>query len=144
MESMLPSLNLLTVETDDDSKPYRCDAGRGTSFGEQNGEMTLHINYYEQQHGRYRTDHRGKCVCGLSSAVSNGTTQLRIDHDNIPRLYSWVENGPKHNTKIAIQLNRTGASVLEERIGMQPVSAVPNKKNGAAPRALTKGNSAYC
>ncbi len=37
----------------------------GTNFGEQNGEMSfLHIDYYEQRaHGRYRSNHRGKCVC---------------------------------------------------------------------------------
>lgn len=72
---------------------------------------------------------------------SNGTTQLRIDHDNyIPRLYKLCETIHKHNTKIAIQLNHAGASAVEERIGMQPVSAsnLPNKKGGAAPRPLTR------
>ena len=45
---------------------------------------------------------------------SNGTTQLRIDHDNyIPRLYKLVETIHKHNTKIAIQLNHAGASAVE-------------------------------
>ncbi|MFR5079941.1 MAG: hypothetical protein ACLTDX_18800 [[Clostridium] innocuum] len=121
----------------------------GTNFGEQNGEMSfLHINYYEQRAmgGTGLIIVENACVdypCG-----SNGTTQLRIDHDNyIPRLYKLVETIHKHNTKIAIQLNHAGASAVEERVGMQPVSAsdVPNKKNGAAPRALSKrGNSAYC
>ena len=114
----------------------------GTNFGEQNGEMSfLHINYYEQRAmgGTGLIIVENACVdypCG-----SNGTTQLRIDHDNyIPRLYKLVETIHKHNTKIAIQLNHAGASAVEERIGMQPVSAsdVPNKKNGAAPRALSK------
>ena len=55
----------------------------GTNYGEQNGEMSfLHINYYEQ---------RAKGGTGLlivenasvdSPQGSNGTTQLRIDHDN--------------------------------------------------------------
>lgn len=114
----------------------------GTNFGEQNGEMSfLHINYYEQRAmgGTGLIIVENACVdfpCG-----SNGTTQLRIDHDNyIPRLYKLVETIHKHNTKIAIQLNHAGASAMEERIGMQPVSAsdLPNKKGGAAPRALTK------
>ena len=114
----------------------------GTNFGEQNGEMSfLHINYYEQRAmgGTGLIIVENACVdypCG-----SNGTTQLRIDHDNyIPRLYKLVETIHKHNTKIAIQLNHAGASAVEERIGMQPVSAsdVANKKNGAAPRALSK------
>lgn len=63
----------------------------GTNYGEQNGEMSfLHINYYEQ---------RAKGGTGLimvenasvdSPEGSNGTTQLRIDHDNyIPRLFKW-------------------------------------------------------
>ena len=114
----------------------------GTNFGEQNGEMSfLHIDYYEQRAmgGTGLIIVENACVdypCG-----SNGTTQLRIDHDNyIPRLYKLVETIHKHNTKIAIQLNHAGASAVEERIGMQPVSAsdVANKKNGAAPRALSK------
>ena len=72
---------------------------------------------------------------------SNGTTQLRIDHDNyIPRLYKLVETVHKHDTRIAIQLNHAGASAMKERTGVQPVSAstLPNKKGGAAPRALEK------
>lgn len=114
----------------------------GTNFGEQNGEMSfLHINYYEQRAmgGTGFIIVENACVdypCG-----SNGTTQLRIDHDNyIPRLYKLCETIHKHSTKIAIQLNHAGASAVEERIGMQPVSAsnLPNKKGGAAPRALSK------
>ncbi|MEG0736176.1 MAG: FAD-dependent oxidoreductase [Longicatena sp.] len=114
----------------------------GTNFGEQNGEMSfLHINYYEQRAmgGIGLIIVENACVdfpCG-----SNGTTQLRIDHDNyIPRLYKLVETIHKHNTRIAIQLNHAGASAMEERIGMQPVSAsnLPNKKGGAIPRPLTK------
>mgnify|MGYP002094451127 CR=1 FL=1 len=55
----------------------------GTNYGEQTGEMSfLHINYYEQ---------RAKGGVGLimvenasvdSPLGSNGTTQIRIDHDN--------------------------------------------------------------
>lgn len=114
----------------------------GTNFGEQNGEMSfLHINYYEQRAmgGTGLIIVENACVdfpCG-----SNGTTQLRIDTDNyIPRLYKLCETIHKHNTKIAIQLNHAGASAVEERIGMQPVSAsaVPNKKGGATPRELSK------
>lgn len=114
----------------------------GTNFGEQNGEMSfLHINYYEQ---------RAKGGTGLiiveNACVdfpqgSNGTTQLRIDHDNyIPRLYKLCETVHEHNACIAIQINHAGASAVEERIGMQPVSAsnLPNKKGGAIPRRLEK------
>ena len=65
----------------------------GTNYGEQNGEMSfLHINYYKE---------RAKGGTGLiivenasvdSPQGSNGTTQLRIDHDNyLPRLYNSVK-----------------------------------------------------
>ena len=65
----------------------------GTNYGDQNGEMTfVHIDYYEQ---------RAKGGTGLlmvenasvfSPQGSNGTTQLRIDHDNyIPRLWYFTE-----------------------------------------------------
>lgn len=84
----------------------------GTNYGEQSGEMSfLHINYYEQ---------RAKGGTGLimvenasidSPEGSNGTTQLRIDHDNyIPRLFKLTETIHKHGTCIGIQLNHAGAS----------------------------------
>ena len=71
---------------------------------------------------------------------SNGTTQLRIDADNyIPRLYKLCEAIHQYGTKIAIQLNHAGASAMESRIRIQPVSAsvTPNKAGGAIPHALT-------
>ena len=97
----------------------------GTNYGEQNGEMSfLHINYYEQ---------RAKGGTGLiivenasidSPQGSNGTTQLRIDHDNyLPRLFKFCENIHRYGTKIAIQINHAGASAISSRINMQPVSA---------------------
>lgn len=114
----------------------------GTNFGEQNGEMSfLHIDYYEQRAmgGTGLIIVENACVDYPQG--SNGTTQLRIDHDNyIPRLYKLCEEVHKHNTRIAIQLNHAGASAIEARIGMQPVSAsnLANKKGGALPRALSK------
>lgn len=113
----------------------------GTNFGETNGEMSfLHINYYEQraQGGLGMIIVENACV--KYPEGSNGTTQIRIDHDNyIPRLYKLCESVHKYGTKIAIQLNHAGASALESRIGMQPVSAsnLPNKLGGAAPRPLS-------
>ena len=120
----------------------------GTNFGEQNGEMSfLHMDYYEQRAmggvGMIIVEN----ACVDFPQGSNGTTQLRIDHDNyIPRLYKLCETIHKHNTKIAIQLNHAGASAVEERIGMQPVSAsnLPNKKGGAAPRPLTREEIYAC
>lgn len=67
----------------------------------------LHINYYEQ---------RAKGGTGLimvenasvdSPEGSNGTTQLRIDHDNyLPRLFKLTETIHKHGTCIGIQINK--------------------------------------
>ena len=118
-------------------------APMGTNFGEQNGEMSfLHLDYYEQ---------RAMGGVGLiivenasvdSPQGSNGTTQLRIDQDNyIPRLFKLCENVHRHGTCIAIQLNHAGASAVESRIGMQPVSAsdIPSKKGGKYPQTAHKG-----
>lgn len=114
----------------------------GTNYGEQSGEMSfLHINYYEQ---------RAKGGTGLimvenasidSPEGSNGTTQLRIDHDNyIPRLFKLTETVHKHGACIGIQLNHAGASAQSARTNMQPVSAsdIPSKDGGEIPRPLKK------
>jgi 2,4-dienoyl-CoA reductase-like NADH-dependent reductase (Old Yellow Enzyme family)/thioredoxin reductase len=114
----------------------------GTNYGEQSGEMSfLHINYYEQ---------RARGGTGLimvenasiySPEGSNGTTQLRIDHDNyLPRLFKLTESVHKHGACIGIQLNHAGASAQSARINMQPVSAsnIPSKAGGEIPRPLEK------
>ena len=114
----------------------------GTNYGEQNGEMSfLHINYYKE---------RAKGGTGLiivenasvdSPQGSNGTTQLRIDHDNyLPRLYKFCEEIHKYGTCIAIQINHAGASAVSARTNMQPVSAsdVPSKEGGEIPRPLSR------
>ena len=114
----------------------------GTNYGEQNGEMSfLHMDYYEQ---------RAKGGVGLiivenasvdSPQGSNGTTQLRIDHDNyIPRLFKLCETVHSHGACIAVQINHAGAAALSSRINMQPVSAsnLPSKKGGEIPRPLQK------
>ena len=114
----------------------------GTNYGEQSGEMSfLHINYYEQ---------RAKGGTGLimvenasvdSPEGSNGTTQLRIDHDNyLPRLFKLTQTIHKHGTCIGIQINHAGASAQSARTNMQPVSAsdVPSKAGGEIPRPLAK------
>lgn len=113
----------------------------GTNYGEQSGEMSfLHIHYYEQ---------RAKGGTGLITVEnasvdfplgSNGTTQLRIDHDNfIPRLFKLCETVHKHGSCISIQLNHAGASAVSSRTSMQPVSAsdIPSKAGGDIPRPLT-------
>ena len=114
----------------------------GTNYGESSGEMSfLHINYYEQ---------RAKGGVGLimvenasvdSPEGSNGTTQLRIDHDNyLPRLFKLTETVHKHGACIGIQINHAGASAQSARTNMQPVSAsdIPSKAGGEIPRPLSK------
>lgn len=114
----------------------------GTNYGEDSGEMSfLHINYYEQ---------RAKGGTGLimvenasvsSPEGSNGTTQIRIDHDNfIPRLFKLTETIHKYGACIGIQINHAGASAQSARTNMQPVSAsdVPSKAGGEMPRPLTE------
>lgn len=114
----------------------------GTNYGEQSGEMSfLHINYYEQ---------RARGGTGLIMVEnanvdyplgSNGTTQLRIDHDNyLPRLFKLTETVHKHGACIGIQINHAGASAQSARTQIQPVSAsdIPSKAGGEIPRPLEK------
>ena len=114
----------------------------GTNYGETSGEMSnRHMNYYSL---------RAKGGTGLIilenanieyPAGSNGTSQIRIDHDSfMPRYYQLVENLHKNGATVAIQVNHAGASAVSSRINMQPVSAsdVPTKDGGDIPRPLTK------
>lgn len=114
----------------------------GSNYGGQNGEFEeAHMDYYEQ---------RAKGGTGLiiveNACVdyplgSNGTTQIRINHDCfIPALHKLTEKVHKHGACIAIQINHSGASAVPSRIGgLTPVSSsnIPSKKGGAIPRPLT-------
>lgn len=114
----------------------------GTNYGDPNGEFTEdHMKYYE------RRARGGVGMIIVENACldfplgSNGTTQIRIDHDRyIPGMYRLTERLHKHGANVAIQINHAGASAVPERIGGQPVSAsdVPSKTGGAVPRPLTK------
>lgn len=114
----------------------------GTNYGGQNGEFEeSHIKYYEQ---------RAKGGTGLiiieNACVdyplgSNGTTQIRINHDCfMPALHKLTERLHRYGTCVAVQINHAGASAIPDRIGSQPVSSsnIPSKIGGATPRALTK------
>ncbi|BAH05964.1 FAD-dependent oxidoreductase [Clostridium kluyveri] len=114
----------------------------GTNYAGQNGEIREeHIKYYEQ---------RAKGETGLiiveNAAVdfplgSNGTTQLRIDHDSfIPALYNLTERLHKYGANVAMQINHSGASAVPDRIGCQPVSSsnIPSKTGGSIPRPLER------
>ena len=114
----------------------------GTNFALPSGGLSgAHLRYYER---------RARGGAGLliveNSCVdyplgSNGTTQLRIDHDRyIPRLYELCEAVHRQGASIAMQLNHAGASAMASRTGVQPVSAsdVPTKDGGDTPRPLTE------
>ena len=79
-------------------------------------------------------------VCVAFPAGSNGTSQLRLDHDSfIPHMYELTEKVHSWGCKISIQVNHAGAAAMPSRIGMQPVSAgdIPCKRGGFTPRAMT-------
>ena len=113
----------------------------GTNYADDSGQMNdMHINYYKQRAAGGAGLIIVENVCVDYPSGSNGTTQLRLDKDcYMPALYRLTETVHKYGTKIAVQINHAGASAVESRIGMQPVSAsnLPNKKGGAAPRPLT-------
>ena len=114
----------------------------GTNYGETSGEMSnRHMNYYSL---------RAKGGTGLIilenanieyPAGSNGTSQIRIDHDSfMPRYYQLVENLHKNGATVAIQVNHAGASASSARTGMETVSSsnIPTKAGGETPRPMTK------
>ena len=114
----------------------------GTNYGETSGEMSnRHMNYYSL---------RAKGGVGLIilenanveyPVGSNGTSQIRIDHDSfMPRYYQLVENLHKNGATVAIQINHAGASASSARTGMETVSSsnIPTKVGGEIPRPMTK------
>lgn len=114
----------------------------GTNYGETSGEMSSrHMNYYNL---------RAKGGTGLIilenanveyPAGSNGTSQIRIDHDSfMPRYYQLVESLHKNGACVAIQINHAGASASSARTGMETVSSsnIPTKEGGEIPRPMTR------
>lgn len=75
-------------------------------------------------------------VCVDFPMGSNGTSQLRLDHDMfIPHLYELTEKVHAWGAKISIQINHAGAAAMPSRIGCQGVSAsdIPCKRGRAVP-----------
>ncbi|MCD7886009.1 MAG: NAD(P)/FAD-dependent oxidoreductase [Clostridiales bacterium] len=114
----------------------------GTNYGETSGEMSpRHINYYVE---------RAKGGVGLIilenanvdyPVGSNGTSQIRIDHDSfMPRYYQLVETLHKHGATVAIQINHAGASASSARTGVPTIASsnIPTKAGGEIPRPMTK------
>ena len=132
-------------------EPFRCKSlelknrvvmmPMGTNYGEQTGEMSfLHVHYYEMRAKGGTGLIIMENVCVDHPLGSNGTTQLRLDHDNfIPRMFYFCETVHKHGAKAAVQINHAGASAMKSRTGAQPVSAsgIPSKAGGEIPRPLT-------
>ena len=84
----------------------------GTNYAEPDGELSmLHLNYY---------DLRAKGGVGLINVEnanvdfplgSNGTSQIRIDHDSfLPRFYKLTELIHQQGGCACIQINHAGAS----------------------------------
>ncbi len=114
----------------------------GTNYGETSGEMSnRHMNYYSL---------RAKGGVGLIilenanveyPVGSNGTSQIRIDHDSfMPRYYQLVESLHKDGATVAIQINHAGASASSARTRVETVSSsnIPTKEGGEIPRPMTK------
>ena len=114
----------------------------GSNFGGANGEITEeHIKYYEQRAKGGTGLIILENVCVDFPLGSNGTTQLRLNHDCfIPGLYKFTERLHKYGTCVSVQINHSGASAVPARTGMQGVSSsnIPSKTGGAIPRELTK------
>lgn len=114
----------------------------GSNYGEPDGQMSFeHINYY-----RLRARGGTGLIIVENANVdyptgSNGTSQIRIDHDCfMPRLYKLTEAIHQEGGKAAIQINHAGASASSARTGVPTVSSstVPTKDGGEEPRPLTK------
>ncbi len=114
----------------------------GTNFAQENGGINeAHIHYYEQRARGGTGLLVVENVCVDFPLGSNGTTQLRMDHDRyIPGLARLCEAIHKHGSCAAIQINHAGASAMSTRIGMQPASSsnLPSKPGGEIPRPLEK------
>lgn len=114
----------------------------GSDFAGTNGELSdEHIKYYELRARGGTGLIIVENVCIKYPEGSNGTTQLRMDKDcYIPRLYTLTESLHRYGACVGVQINHAGASAMQSRIGMQPVSAsnLPSKPGGEIPRPLTK------
>ena len=111
----------------------------GTNYGGAMGDFTdEHITYYEK-----RAEGGTGLIIVENACVdfplgSNGTTQIRLDHDRyIPNLFKLTERLHRQGASVAIQINHSGASAVPGRIeGNTPVSSsnIPSKTGGAVPR----------
>ena len=113
----------------------------GTNYGGAMGDFTdEHIRYYEKRAEGGTGLIIVENACVDFPVGSNGTTQIRLDHDRyIPNLYKLTERLHRQGAAVAIQINHSGASAVPARIeGNTPVSSsnIPSKTGGAVPRPL--------
>lgn len=113
----------------------------GTNLANPDGSISeAHKNYYKLRAqggvGLIIVEN----VCVSFPEGSNGTSQLRLDHDSfIPHMYELTETVHSWGAKIAVQVNHAGSAANPARIGCQPVSAsdLPCKTGGFLPRPMT-------
>ncbi|HHX73381.1 MAG TPA: FAD-dependent oxidoreductase [Firmicutes bacterium] len=114
----------------------------GTNFANPDGSMSPEHRHYYTMRAKGGT---GLIIVENTNVDypmgSNGTTQLRLDHDRyIPQLYKLCESVHGYGCKIAVQINFAGASAKSSLIGAQPISAsnLPSKRGGEIPRPMTE------
>lgn len=101
----------------------------GSNLAESDGQMSAeHIEYYRLRAAGGVGLAILENVCVDFPKGSNGTTQLRLDHDcYIPRLFTFNETMHKYGCCTSVQLNHAGSLTVPERIGGAPVSPSPVK-----------------
>ena len=116
-------------------------APMGTNLANPDGSISEeHKNYYQLRAKGGTGLIVVENACVAFPLGSNGTTQLRLDHDSfIPHMYELTEKVHAWGCKISIQVNHAGSAAIPSRIGQQPVSAgdIPCKTDGVIPRALS-------
>ena len=114
----------------------------GTNYADPDGGINDdHINYYRLRAKGGTGLIIVENVCVDFPTGSNGTSQLRLDHDMfMPKLYKLTEAVHNEGGLIAVQINHAGASASSARTGVPTVSSstVPSKLGGEAPRPLEK------
>ncbi|MBR0390878.1 MAG: FAD-dependent oxidoreductase [Oscillospiraceae bacterium] len=113
----------------------------GTNLANPDGSISdEHKNYYKLRAQGGTGLIVVENVCVAFPMGSNGTSQLRLDHDSfIPHMYELTEKVHSWGAKISVQVNHAGSAANPARIGAQPVSAseIPCKTGGIVPRAMT-------
>ena len=109
----------------------------GTNFANPDGSISMeHQKYYELRAKGGTGLIVVENVCVDFPMGSNGTSQLRLDHDSfIPHLYELTETLHKWGSMVAVQINQAGSAARA-----QPVSAsdIPCKTGSPKPRPMTK------